>query len=169
MTSDTQAQNRWAAVCPRRDRCGWLPSHREHPADLPPLEAAVWRHAGRGRKAIDSVEIGEGAPQEASGKGRAGEGDAQGPCCAVRRTVRCDGKRLSPERRTRPVEALLAMLRLRIRPQGYRPAPQHPTPRGQGHRNRGGQAQASSPPDRFVPQPPGATDDAACSGRKGGW
>jgi hypothetical protein len=57
-------------------------------------------------QAAHSAGEGERPAQKASGRCRAGEGDAQSPCCAVRRTLRYDGKLLSPERRRRAVTIL---------------------------------------------------------------
>jgi len=109
-----QAQNRRAADRSGQDRGRRLPRHRGDAADVPPLTAAVRRDAGRGDQAADSAGEGELPPQKASGRSRDGKGDALaagfceavGPCCAVRRTLRCDGKLLSPERRRRAVFVL---------------------------------------------------------------
>ncbi len=92
-----QAQNSRAADRPRQDRRRGLPGHRGDAADVPPLAAAVWRHAGRGGQATDPAGEGKRPAQEASRRSGAGEGHAQGPC---------RGKLLSPERRRRAVVVL---------------------------------------------------------------
>jgi hypothetical protein len=101
-----EAVNRRAADRLGQDRRRDLPRHRGGAADLSPLAAAVRRSTGRGSQASDSAGEEKCQVQEASGGGRAGEGHSQGPCCAVRRTLRCDGKLLSPERRRRAVKVL---------------------------------------------------------------
>ncbi|QEY33394.1 transposase [Synechococcus sp. RSCCF101] len=92
-----QAQDRRAADRPGQDRQRGLPRDRGDTADLPPLAAAVWRDAGRGGQAPDPAGEGERPTQEAAGRGRAGEGNAERPC---------RGKLLSPERRRRAVLVL---------------------------------------------------------------
>ena len=94
-----KAQVSRAADLPGQNRPRGLPCHRGDSADLPPLAAAVWRHAGRGSQAPHPPGEEERPTQDASGSSGVGEGDAQGPCCAIRCTLRCDGKLLSPERR----------------------------------------------------------------------
>ncbi len=92
-----QAQNCRAADRPGQDRRRRLPCDRGDAADVSPLAAAIRRDAGRGGQATDPAGEGERPPQKASGRSRAGEGDAQGS----RR-----GKLLSPERRRRAVTVL---------------------------------------------------------------
>jgi hypothetical protein len=92
-----QAQDRGAADRQGQDRCRRLPRHRGDATDLSQLAAAVRRHAGRGGPAFYPVGEGERPPQRASGRARAGEGDAQGSCGV---------KLLSPERRRRAVTVL---------------------------------------------------------------
>ena len=96
-----QAQNRRAADRPEQDRRRRLLGHRSDAADLPPLETEVRRYAGRGGLAADPAGEGKRPAQKAFRRSGAGESHAQRPCCAVRRTLRCDGKLLSPERRRR--------------------------------------------------------------------
>ena len=79
-----QAQDRRAADRPRQDRRRGLPCHRGDAADLPPLAAAIRRHAGRGSQTADSAGEGErpalaegfSEGVEAFGRSGAGEGDA---------------------------------------------------------------------------------------------
>ena len=109
-----EAVDRRAADRPGQDRRRRLPRHRGDAADVPPLAPAVRGHAGRGGPAADPAgegerpSLAEGFSEgvEAAGGSGAGEGHAQGPRCAVRRTLRCDGKLLSPERRRRAVTVL---------------------------------------------------------------
>jgi len=104
-THHPQAQDRRAADRPGQDRRRCLLRDRGDAADLPPLAAAVWRHAGRGSQAADSAGEGErpaltegfSEGVEAFGRSRAAEGDAQRPC---------RGKFLSLERRRRAVTVL---------------------------------------------------------------
>ena len=92
-----QAENCRAADRPGQDRRRRLPSDRGDAADVSPLAAAIRRDASRGGQAADSAGEGERPAQEAFGRSRVGEGDAQRPC---------RGKLLSPERRRRAVTVL---------------------------------------------------------------
>jgi len=92
-----QAEIGGAADRPGQDRRRGLPCHRGGAADLPPLAAAIRRHAGRGSQTTDSAGDGERPAQEASGGGGAGEADAQ---------RHCRGKLLNLERRRRAVKVL---------------------------------------------------------------
>ena len=92
-----QAENCRAADRPGQDRRRRLPSDRGDAADVSPLAAAIRRDASRGGQAADSAGEGERQAQEAFGRSRVGEGDAQRPC---------RGKLLSPERRRRAVTVL---------------------------------------------------------------
>ena len=50
-------------------------------------------------QAAQGAGTGELSAEAFACRGRTRQSDAQGACCAVRRTLRCDGKLLSPERR----------------------------------------------------------------------
>jgi len=92
-----QAQNCRAVDCPRQDRRRRLPSDRGDAADLSPSAAAIRGDASGGGYAADPAGEGERPAQEAFGRSRVGESDAQIPC---------RGKLLSPERRRRAVTVL---------------------------------------------------------------
>ncbi len=89
----------------RQVRGGWQPRDGVHAAPVPPLAAAAPGHAGRGGEATDSAggehrptsAIGSVERGEASGTGRAREGDVQ---------EFCRGERLNPEHRLRTFEVL---------------------------------------------------------------
>lgn len=104
---------------------------------LPPLKAALRRHAGSGGQTADP----------------AGEGDAQGVG---------GGKPLSPERRRKAVDDLRNLFRFPSRSPAVLwvkvATPQHPAPSRHGSLHRGGQATTSSPGDRHRSHRLGAAD-----------
>ena len=109
-----QAQNcratyRPGQVCRRR-----LPLDRLDAANEPALTAAVRWDSGRRGQTAHPEGLAECLAQETAGRSSVGERDALaagfcgavGSCCAVRRTLRCDGKLLTPERRPNAVVIL---------------------------------------------------------------
>jgi hypothetical protein len=66
---------------------------------IPPLAASLRRHEIHGSQAAQVASTGEISAEAFACRGRTRQGHAQRACCAVRRTLRCDGKLLSPERR----------------------------------------------------------------------
>jgi hypothetical protein len=82
---------------PGRDGRRRLPRNQGDAGYLSPLQTAVRGNSGRGGQTADSAGEGERPAQKGSGRGRAGKGNAQGPC---------RGKLLSPERRRTAVAVM---------------------------------------------------------------
>jgi putative transposase len=62
-----------------------------------------WRQLYGEMKGVDTKRLTQLEEEDALAAGLC---EAAGPCCAVRRSMRCDGKHLNPERRRRAVTVL---------------------------------------------------------------
>ena len=115
-TPQPRADHPQAAQCrataqPRPNSCRCMPSSGGICCHLPPLVASLRRHEIHGSQAAQGARTGELSTEAFTCRGRARQGHAQRACCAVRRTLRCDGKLLSPERRRRAVVVLQGRFR----------------------------------------------------------